>query len=63
VVMNPRRWWCAVTAHRWTRTRTEGIDLIICNRCGFTSSVDDERSRGWEKGYHGDGGFTGYGGL
>ncbi len=61
--LNPRRWWCAVTAHRWIRKRTEGVDMIICRRCGFTSNIDAERSRGWEKGYKGDGGFSGYGGF
>ena len=39
--MNLKRWWCAVTTHKWRRERREGTDAI-CRRCGYITDVGSE---------------------
>ncbi len=40
--MDLKRWWCALTTHTWRRERREGIDLLVCRRCGYTTDVASE---------------------
>jgi hypothetical protein len=40
--MNLKRWWCAVTAHKWHRERREGTDLLTCRRCGYSTDLQSE---------------------
>src|SRR6478736_3780587 len=41
-IMNLKRWWCAITTHKWRRERHEGVDQLHCRRCGFVTNVQDE---------------------
>ena len=49
-LMNLKRWWCAITTHKWRRERHEGVDQLHCRRCGFVTNVDDEarQARHWD---------------
>jgi hypothetical protein len=53
--MNIKRWWCAVTTHRWRRERRGGTDLLTCRRCGYVNSVQEESraARHWDSSYGG----------
>ena len=49
-IMNLKRWWCAITTHKWRRERHEGVDQLHCRRCGFVTNVQDEsrQARHWD---------------
>jgi len=40
-----RRWWCALTTHKWRRSREEGVDILVCNRCGYRTGLAAEAER------------------
>jgi hypothetical protein len=49
-IVNLKRWWCALTTHKWRRERHEGVDQLHCRRCGFVTNVEDEsrQARHWD---------------
>lgn len=51
--MNVKRWWCAITTHRWRRERQAGTGLLTCKRCGYITSLQDESrtARHWDSSY------------
>ncbi len=53
--MNVKRWWCAITTHRWRRDRQAGTDMLTCKRCGYITSLQDESrtARHWDSSYGG----------
>ena len=50
---------CALAGHRWRKERRERQDILVCRRCGYLSSLEEETHKQSLVGFAGGGGGVG----